>query len=305
MEKKTPSELLTPPEYYYLQIFKEDVVYKTRSDYCDIRRHKNKTKKDESEESSRGRIQEFSKKSKYRLIHQLRNSQQTFKQFITLTYPKDYPMDGAIVKSHLNTLLTRLRQEFSGIHYLWVIEAQSRGAPHFHIIINQAIPTKKKIDKDGQYFYSECWSKRWSKITGNEKDKHHVRRGFRIDPITTSNGKKLASYMAKYYSKNEQKEFAKDFINIGRFWGATRGFTQPIVQGVYCASELKWMLKLCFHYANLERSKAGLKRYAFDADRGCSIWGFRKIFFEKVVPLFGDRLSRPYKDLEKPPTLYG
>ena len=258
---------------------------------------------DDEQESTRDEIKSFSQKSRQRLRHQMRNSQHHFKQFVTLTYPKEFPTDGRVVKEHLNTLLTRMRQIFDDFHYMWVFEAQTRGAPHFHIIINTELPNEQRQDRHGSYFHSAQWSRLWSKITGNADNPKHIRHGLRIDPITDGSTKKLASYMAKYYTKNEQKEFGHDFTGIGRFWGASRGFTTPVMQGVYRAVELKWLLKLCFHYANLKRMKAGYKRYAYSVDRGCSIWDMKAIFDAKIAPQFKERLDNPYQGLEKPPTI--
>jgi len=288
-----------PEGYCYFQVFKEDVVFANRSKFADIKQ----ATQDNQPKSTRGEIKSFSKKSRLRLIHQLRNSQHHFKQFITLTYPKQFPTDGKEVKSHLNAFLTMLRQSFNGIHYAWVFEAQSRGAPHFHIILNVELPNQRQQDRHGQYFHSAHWSKCWSRITGNESNPKHLRHGLRIDPITDGNSKALAGYMAKYYSKNEQKQFNNNFSGIGRYWGASRGFTMPLMEGIYKAAELKWKLKLCFHYANIERAKAGYRRYSYSTDRGCSIWNMTEIFKTKIGPNFMERLDNPFREFEKPPKL--
>jgi len=295
-----PASTKSSNGYYHLQIFKEDVVYKRKACYYD----KKYTIPDEENQCIRGEIKAFSKKSKMRLMHQLRNSQHHFKQFITLTYPKEFPSDGRQVKEHMNVFLTRLRQVFEDVQYIWVFEAQTRGAPHFHLLLNVELPNIALNDIHGAYFHSEQWSQCWSKITGNENNTKHIRHGLRIDPVTDNNSKKLASYMAKYYSKNEQKEFGPNFTDIGRYWGASRGFTVPLKQGVYQAIELKWMLKLCFHYANLERMKAGYRRYSYSTERGCSIWNFKEIFETKLASQFRDRLESPFMGLKKPPLIY-
>jgi len=188
--------------------------------------------------STRGEIKSFYKKSRLRLLHQIRNTQHQFKQFITLTYPSEYPRDGKIVKAHLNKFLTGIRQKFKDVHYVWVFEAQTRGAPHFHILLNIELPTELKSDQHGSFYFSEVWSKRWSKITGHKNNEKHIRHGLRIDPISDNNTNRLASYMAKYYTKNEQKVFKHDFFGCGRFWGASRELTVPISQGVYKAQDM-------------------------------------------------------------------
>ncbi|NWF36287.1 hypothetical protein [Mariprofundus sp. KV] len=290
-----------PGGFIHFQVGENDVSFKCSEKYY-------KTRKETSEKTgTRGSIVLFSNKSKHGLRHKIRNTQHTFKQFITLTYPAKFPMDGATAKQHINNFTTRMRQEFPGIQYCWVFEAQTRGAPHFHIIIDTELPNENHQDKDGEYFYSEKWSKIWSKITGNAENKQHLRRGLRIDPIWRSDSKKLANYFAKYYTKNEQKEFTAGFTNIGRFWGTSKGFCEPRSEGVYRAEDLRWMLKLCFHYANLERDRKGLKRYRYSTEAGCSLWDFREILFGKVLPQMpasaSVRLAMPYQGLSRPPTI--
>jgi len=286
-------------DYYHFQIFKEDICFQRRSRFAEIKYQS----QGGEQKNKRGEIKSFSKKSRLRLIHQMRNSQHHFKQFITLTYPREFPKDGRIVKAHMNNFLTRLRMEFVDCQYLYVFEAQSRGAPHFHVILNVELPNIQSHDRHGTYFHSEKWSKLWSKITGNEDNPKHIRHGLRIDPIRENNSKALAAYMAKYYSKNEQKQFGHDFTGIGRYWGASRGFTTPVMEGVYKAVELKWMLKLCFHYANLNRMRAGYKRYRYSVDRGCSIWNFSEIFKDRVAAQFSTRLANPFNGYYKPPPM--
>jgi hypothetical protein len=61
------------------------------------------------------------------------------------------------------------------------------------------------------------------------------------------------------------------------------------------------MLKLYFHYANLERMRAGYKKYSYSVDRGCSIWNFKEIFDTKIIHQFKEQLDNPFMGLEKPP----
>lgn len=52
----------------------------------------------------------FSKRSSKRLRFIIRNSEDDWKAFITLTYPAEYPCDGRETKGHLNTFLQFLRR---------------------------------------------------------------------------------------------------------------------------------------------------------------------------------------------------
>jgi hypothetical protein len=134
----------------------------------------------------------------------VRNSEDRWKVFITLTYPKEFPCNGKEAKAHLNAFLQYLRRR--KIEYTWILEFQERGAPHYHIIASDSIP-KAEL------------SERWFKIVGSGDEKH-LRAGTQIDSIKSKG--QLYGYLSNYIKKLDQKRPPKDFANVGRFWGASR-----------------------------------------------------------------------------------
>ncbi|NWF35172.1 hypothetical protein [Mariprofundus sp. KV] len=324
-----------PANYYHLQIFEEDLTYTCRQHHSDIirapKKKKNKCKQESSCKSDkdksvakRGDITLFSGKSRLRLAHQLRNSKYKFKQFITLTYPRKFPMDGREVKKHLNTFLTLLRQEFENINYCWVLEAQpGRGAPHFHILIDENLPTIEKENTDGETIHhSAKWSNHWSRITGNLDNMYHLHfYGLDVRPLEQYAPQQFAAYMTKYMTKNFyknkhpdkaaefedkslQKIFGPEYKNVGRFWGTSRNFIKPLFEGLYAASELKEFLGECFKRANQERSNRKLKPWDYSLDKGCSIWGGGKIYAEQLEGKYITKLKQSrFQDKERPDKL--
>lgn len=83
----------------------------------------------EARKTKRSKIVKFSKRSAKRLRFTVRNSEDVWKSFVTLTYPEYYPCDGKMTKGHLNAFLQYLRRK--KIKYTWVLEFQKRG----HLII--------------------------------------------------------------------------------------------------------------------------------------------------------------------------
>lgn len=167
-------------------------------------------------------IRFFSSRSRARLAWLVSETSVQFVTFSTLTYPSVFPSDGRQVKRHLNNFLTKLRQKFPGVNYLWFIEFQRRGAPHFHILLD--IPTS-----DARV---ELWARWWADISARGLSAEewrkvyqvHHRRGF--EPVKKKDG--AVRYALKYSLKTYQKEVPKDFRNIGRFWGASRGVKQSV-----------------------------------------------------------------------------
>lgn len=149
----------------------------------------------------RSKIIKFSKRSAKRLRHTIRNSEDIWKVFITLTYPENYPCDGREVKAHLNAFLQWLRRQ--SIKYIWVLEFQERGAPHYHIIASDFIDKNELSNK-------------WYQIVGSG-DERHLKAGTQIQLVKSK--KHLYGYLSNYIKKLTQKIRLKDL----RMWGVSGG----------------------------------------------------------------------------------
>ena len=156
--------------------------------------------------STRSEIGYFSYRSRRRLAFVASNTDVELNYMITLTYPDDYPTDGKMVKGHLNKYLKRLRRMLPDVEYLWFIEFQKRGAPHFHLLIDKD-PTRQK------------WrvSRDWFEIVGSWDEKH-LRAGTRCEEMRRSG----ARYAVKYAMKMKQKRVPKIYRDVGRFWGHSK-----------------------------------------------------------------------------------
>ena len=156
----------------------------------------------------RGNVVEFSARSRNRLLFSAFNASVEWLAFVTLTYPAEFPTDGYVVRMHRNTFLTNLRREYPGIRYLWALEFQARGAPHIHLLADRFIDLN--------------WlSQTWYQVV-DSKDERHLRAGTRVESVRGR--EQGASYMAKSYtSKWAQKYVPPEYLNVGRFWGASRG----------------------------------------------------------------------------------
>jgi hypothetical protein len=156
-------------------------------------------------------ITEFTKSARKNLAFVASNTSVLFTRMITLTYPAIYPMDGRIIKKQLNTFLIWLKRQ--GVTaYLWFLEFQRRGAPHYHVLI------------DGNEFIdASTIANEWYGIV-NSGDAKHLQAGTRIEAGRSKDG--LHRYAVKYAQKLYQKHVPEGFENVGRFWGCSRN-VQP------------------------------------------------------------------------------
>jgi hypothetical protein len=165
--------------------------------------------------SKRGVIKKFSFGSIRRLRFLLRNTAEQMEYEVGLTYPNEFPNDGLLVKKHFHKL--RMRLNYREYKYIWILEFQGRGAPHFHMLLN------KEIDKD-------VLASMWFDIVGSG-DAKHLKRGVHVGVIRSK--EKMAGYFATYLSKQDQKLVPETFQNVGRFWGASRNLLTCTVKKYY------------------------------------------------------------------------
>jgi hypothetical protein len=146
------------------EVYKRDI----RVRFSQVGRSKFLTEREKEERrAKRSKIIKFSWRSARRLRHLIRNSEDTWISFLTLTYPSEYPCNGRKTKVHLNAFLQFLRRK--GVKFAWVLEFQSRGAPHYHVIVSDFIP-------------KEDIAERWYRIVGSGDEKH-LRAGTGINTI--------------------------------------------------------------------------------------------------------------------------
>lgn len=177
----------------------------------------------------RGEVVEFTRKSRQRLAFVASNTSVQFTTMVTLTYPREYPRDGRQVKAHLRKFLSWLRRDTRGCELLWFLEFQQRGAPHVHILIDYPLPR----DREGIRAFRLRVAMTWYRIC-ESGDRKHLAAGTRTERLRSPKGG--ARYAVKYAQKMRQKAVPRDYRNVGRFWGHTKG-VKPVPKAHYRCTE--------------------------------------------------------------------
>lgn len=211
----------------------------------------------------RKEIKNFTKSSKNRLKFRAENAEPPLISQFAMTYHNRLPQ-GRQLKSDLNLFLTRFRKRWKS-GYLWILEFQTRKAPHLHLFLT--LPYDKKP--------LHAWlAKTWNEIVEPGNDKHlkvHLHKDNFIPWEMFSGG-----YLCKYLGKEAQKCVPEDFEGVGRFWGSSRGLvpsplvlTPEQIDENYGEGSFKSTLRICYkhHEKNAKkykrkiRSKNALGRY--------------------------------------------
>ena len=165
--------------------------------------------------ASRSDIWEFSRKSRSRLRHLCRNGGHVIQSQFCLTYHNQSPINGKAVKHDLDRWLKVIRRLFGpALSYLWALEFQHRGVPHYHVFLSVSAAPGTAVH--------EKIAAAWVRITEGTEEQHrwHCRPKNWI-PWNMSD----SVYLEKnYIAKTEQKEVPEHYSNVGRFWGCSRNF---------------------------------------------------------------------------------
>jgi hypothetical protein len=184
--------------------------------------------------NKRGEVKEFSRSSRERLAIVSRETIHQFHSLLTLSYGKQFPINGGEVKLHLNRFMAWYRRRIGG-EYIWWLEFQQRGAPHMHIASQ-----KRKVAWYDREEFADKWAKAqgltyglyYSCLASKEERNlyddvflvHSHKRQW--EPARKSDGPKR--YIVKYALKMRQKIVPKDYRNVGRFWGCSRGVSSGV-----------------------------------------------------------------------------
>lgn len=184
-----------------------------------------------TDEVTRDVVKEFTWESRRRLAFVVNNTAVTFRSMITLTYPGEYTNDGHEVKRHLNRFLVWLRRDTGGCSYVWFLEWQARGAPHFHILLDT--PYAKTRDNPLGSMRLRV-AATWFRIVGS-RDYRHLQAGTQVARIRKPDG--AARYATKYCYKLRQKLVPEAYQNVGRMWGTSRDVPPKPEQFTRCTED--------------------------------------------------------------------
>ena len=130
---------------------------------------------------------------------------------VTLTYPGIFPTDASTFRRHFHSFSKRLRRTFPTSCATWKLEYQTRGAPHFHLIVT------------GVPFIAKAWLSRcWYQVVGSQ-DERHLRAGTQVQRCRSA--RKALSYAAKYVAKLST---SAPLEHQGRFWGVVGRRNMPV-----------------------------------------------------------------------------
>jgi len=205
----------------------------------------------------RGDVRIFTPAARNRLMRKAARIQADRAVFMTLTYPDHYPSP-FVAKAHLKAFLEVFRRAFPRAAAVWRIEAQQRGAPHFHLL-----------------WYNLPYI-RWTTV---ERIWHRIIRahapipGQGVDLQFCDNPRKVARYISKYIAKTADADpwcsgriYSSAYPHVGRHWGIHNKAYIPWADRLYIVlnmvsdedfSAVKTIMRREWEYLCLEPDRGG------------------------------------------------
>lgn len=196
-------------------------------------------------EHKRGIVKNLSRQSRMRLLEKVAMTDNRVKPlFMTLTYPEEFPDPVTAKRKHFKVFIQRMMRNYENMGYLWRMEQQKRGAPHFHVFL-WGVPSEGLVEF--------CY-KAWYEVTG-EICIDHFLYGCRIEEIRSRNGAMF--YVSKYIAKVDDSEFN---IELGRVWGCGGNIPMGQPETIETSKKMTYrMLRLLRRYARLKKNT--VRRY--------------------------------------------
>lgn len=162
----------------------------------------------------RGRVRGFSRASRRRLLDSLNKINRRAVRsalFVTLTYPREWSPAWQDWKRDIDAFGKRLMRQYPGCSFVWRLEYQKRGAPHFHLMLF------------GVPFIPCAWVARsWYDVVGSG-DPRHLKAGTEVRRVRSF--RSVIAYAAKYLAKDQNPDDAR---TDGRVWGIIGRANLPI-----------------------------------------------------------------------------
>lgn len=194
----------------------------------------------------RGPVRGFTRAARLRLLRTVAKLRRdTIPLFVTLTYPAEYSHNPDDWKRNLKAWSGRLKRRNPGAAFIWRLELQQRGAPHYHLLLFGVPPDELKS-------FREWLSTSWYEVV-QSADKKHLAAGTNAQRIRTHRG--VMSYAGKELAKTTQSLLAERYADgVGKWWGAYHRKDLPIVTPSEIAltqESASRMMRTMRRYANI------------------------------------------------------
>ena len=196
----------------------------------------------------RGKIKGFSFASRRRMMYTLARVRRDAELpcFVTLTYPNIFPSP-LESKKHLDIFIRRLKRAYPHCGFIWKLEPQKRGAPHYHLLVWGC----------DEVSLTDFVPVAWHDVAGDGDNLHLMfhrgELGNKHCVSKVQNHQHMMKYASKYLGKTFEVAGWGE-VYPGRFWAVVQKENIPF--GVVCQFEIS--SAKAFHIMRYQKRFAGI-----------------------------------------------
>lgn len=194
----------------------------------------------------RGNVHVFSHSSRFRLfvlLSKVDNRNFRYPKFLSLTWHYGFTKKGFNAQCTIHAFFSQLNRHFPGCNYIWRLEMQKRGAPHFHLILFPPIDFEEKQNISLIQFINDTWHR-----LADPFSKAHEKFGAKVTEI--KNYRHACSYLSKYIAKEDE---TIDCKYRGRRWGNSKNITpQPIIETIMNHKQISILTRIIRKWLSIQ-----------------------------------------------------
>jgi hypothetical protein len=208
------------------------------------------------EQARRGAIVGYSRRAGRRLkdlVASVNQSKAGLPLFVTLTYPGRWAAEPERWKRDLDAFAKRLVRRVPGASFIWRLEFQRRGAPHYHLLVfGVSVLHRRWLSTTWADIVTDLTPAETLRALGDggaalsaEHDMYckHLAAGTQVQRVRSWRG--VASYAAKGMAHELGKgDQAVATLEVGRWWGVVNRHALPVdIEVVVIALDVFWRLR--------------------------------------------------------------
>jgi hypothetical protein len=190
----------------------------------------------------RGTVHEFSRASRRRVIDRLQCIRLDLLDtpvWVTLTFHEGWRSSPTHVRHVFLAWLMRLRRRWPMIYYMWRLQLQKRGAPHWHLILWPAAHSTPLAPEALLRWIYTSWH-----ACADPTSPHHAKHGTKAEYLNHQTA--VYRYVSKYVAK---VDLTLERSYTGRRWGNSRDLPLDPLTWFPASDQLYTHLKrLCRRY---------------------------------------------------------
>lgn len=207
---------------------------------------------------TRGRVREFSPAARRRLMRlmaEIHTDLYGVPVFVTLTYHDDW--ERRDWKRDVKVYLQRVLRLCPGVDYIWRVELQKRGAPHFHLMFFSPKWDRKQIVSAVN---RDALARAWlSLINPDADDVSFWKYGAKVEPLQSF--RKMMKYCSKYVAKQTSQSLGRDEA-LGRRWGRSATLATETIAEYGLSDQMDMEIRRVLKKWLQMKPDKGCRRYA-------------------------------------------